>query len=178
MRRSAAGLVTAIFTLVVPGVVVGLVPWLISGWRIAPAAWDPIPLRCVGACLMAAGAVIVLDSFRRFVWEGYGTPAPPLPPQFLVVTGLYRYVRNPMYVCILLFLLGEGLLFASLGIFLYAASAWLATHLFVCFYEEPTLRRKFGTSYEDYCAHVRRWLPRLTPWNTRQSLRTTTTRNR
>ncbi len=165
MRRSSASLVTAVFLLVVPGIVVGFVPWLMTSWRIAPARWDPIPLRYASAGLMAIGAIVVLDSFRRFVWEGYGTPAPPLPPQFLVVTGLYRYVRNPMYVSVLLFLLGEGVLFASPGVLVYAACAWLATHLFVCFYEEPTLRRKFGAEYEHYCAHVHRWLPRRTPWN-------------
>lgn len=168
MRRSAASLITALFTVVVPGTVVGLVPWLISGWRIAPTAWDPLALRCAGACLMAVGAGFVLDSFWRFVWDGYGTPAPPLPPEFLVVTGLYRYVRNPMYVSVLLVLVGEGLLLGNLGIFLYAGCAWLATHLFVWFYEEPKLRRTFGQSYADYCVHVRRWLPRLTPWRASQ----------
>jgi len=164
MRRSAGTLITTLFAIVAPGTVVGLVPWLISRWRIAPASWDPLPFRCAGVCLMLTGVAVVFDSFRRFVWEGYGTPAPLLPPEFLVVTGLYRYVRNPMYVSLLLVLIGEGLLFASLGIFLYAACAWLATHLFVCFYEEPKLRRTFGQSYADYCVHVPRWLPRLTPW--------------
>lgn len=168
MKRATATLITTLFTILVPGTVVGLVPWLICGWRIAHAGWDPAPLRYAGVCLMSAGAVVVLDSFRRFVWEGYGTPAPPLPPQSLIVTGLYRYVRNPMYVCVLLFLIGEGLLFASLAVFLYAACAWLATHLFVCFYEEPTLRGKFGAQYMDYCAHVHRWIPRLTPWQATQ----------
>lgn len=165
MKRSSATLVTGLFIIVVPGLVIGLVPWLICGWHIALAAWDPAPLRFAGVLPIAAGVVVALDAMRRFAWEGRGTPAPPLPPEILVVTGLYRYVRNPMYVSILLILIGQGLLFASPGLFLYAACAWFATHLFVCFYEEPTLRRTFGTQYTDYCAHVRRWIPRLRPWH-------------
>ncbi len=164
MKRGTATLLTGVFILVVPGLVVGFVPWLISGWRIASAAWDPGPLRDAGVLLLCAGVAVALDAMRRFAWEGLGTPAPPLPPETLVVTGLYRYVRNPMYVSTLAILIGQGLLFASPGLFLYAGCAWLATHLFVCFYEEPTLRRTFGTQYTEYCAHVRRWMPRITPW--------------
>lgn len=164
MKRSSASLVTVLFILIVPSVVVGLVPWVITHWRFAAAGWDPAPLRWAGVAMVAAGVVFALDSMRRFVWEGRGTPAPPLPPETLVVTGLYRYVRNPMYVSIVLILAGEGLLFASGGVFLYAACAWLATHLFIRLYEEPTLRRSFGPSYELYCAHVHRWIPRLTAW--------------
>lgn len=164
MKRSSASLVTVLFILVVPTIVVGFVPWLITRWQLASAAWDPVPLRLAGALLLAAGVAAALDSMRRFVWEGRGTPAPPLPPETLVVTGLYRYVRNPMYVSIVLILAGEGLLLASGGVFFYAACAWLATHLFICLYEEPTLRRSFGPSYRTYCAHVPRWIPRLTPW--------------
>lgn len=165
MKRTNATLVTGVFIILVPGTVVGLVPWLICGWRLAPAVWDPVALRFAGIVLVAAGVVVALDAMRRFVWEGYGTPAPPLPPRVLVVTGLYRFVRNPMYVSVLAILVGQGLLFASPGLFLYAACAWLATHLFVCFYEEPTLRRTFGAQYTDYCAHVRRWIPRLRAWH-------------
>lgn len=168
MKRFSAALATGIFFAAAPGVVAGLIPWLISRWRIAPAGWDPAPLRWAGVSLMAAGAVAILDSFRRFVWEGFGTPAPILPTQFLVVSGLYRYVRNPMYVSVLSFLIGEGLLFASKGVLLYAACAWLATHFFVCLYEEPTLRRTYGAQYRLYCAHVHRWLPRLHPWAAEQ----------
>jgi protein-S-isoprenylcysteine O-methyltransferase Ste14 len=164
MKRASATLLTAVFILIVPTTVVGLVPWLICGWRIAPTPLDPPFLRFAGVPLLACGVVFALDAMRRFAWEGRGTPAPPLPPGILVVTGLYRYVRNPMYVSILLILIGQGLLFASPGLFLYAACAWLATHLFVCFYEEPTLRRTFGAQYTDYCAHVHRWIPRLRPW--------------
>ncbi|HTX40879.1 MAG TPA: isoprenylcysteine carboxylmethyltransferase family protein [Acidobacteriaceae bacterium] len=168
MKRSKATLLTVVFIIVVPGVVVGLVPWLISGWQIAPARWDPAALRVAGVLLLCTGVAAALDAMRRFAWEGLGTPAPPLPPESLVVTGLYRYVRNPMYVSILLILIGQGLLFASPGLFVYAGCAWLATHLFVCFYEEPRLRRTFGAQYTDYCAHVRRWIPRLTPWHAKQ----------
>jgi protein-S-isoprenylcysteine O-methyltransferase Ste14 len=100
----------------------------------------------------------------RFALNGRGTPAPIAPPRILVVSGFYRYVRNPMYVGLIIILAGEGLLFARAALFLYGACVWLTFHVFVLAYEEPTLRRMFGADYETYCRHVGRWLPRLTPW--------------
>jgi protein-S-isoprenylcysteine O-methyltransferase Ste14 len=82
----------------------------------------------------------------------------------LVVTGLYRYVRNPMYVAVIGIILGQALLFADRRLLLYAALFWLACHAFVVAYEEPTLRRTFGVPYAAFCAHVPRWIPRLSPW--------------
>jgi len=105
-----------------------------------------------------------VDSFARFAIHGLGTPAPVAPPQKLVVTGLYRYVRNPMYVSVVAIILGQALLFGDWRLVVYGAVFWLACHAFVLVYEEPTLRRKFGAQYEGFCANVPRWIPRLTPW--------------
>jgi protein-S-isoprenylcysteine O-methyltransferase Ste14 len=91
-------------------------------------------------------------------------PRPVAPTQHLVVTGLYRFVRNPMYVAVLGLILGQTLVFQSQTLAAYGAAIWLAFHTFVFFYEEPTLRRSFGATYETYCQRVPRWLPRITPW--------------
>ena len=88
-----------------------------------------------------------------------------MPTEVLVVSGLYRYVRNPMYVAAFAIVLGQALLFASGWTLIYAACAWLASTLFVVVYEEPTLRRSYGEQYNIYCRHVHRWIPRLTPWH-------------
>ena len=91
-----------------------------------------------------------------------------------MVSGFYRYVRNPMYLAVISIVLGEALLFGNVWVFVYGLIAWLATHLFVRYYEEPTLRKTYGMEYLEFCAHVRRWLPRPTPWKpdaTRSRLR-------
>ncbi len=106
----------------------------------------------------------MLESFGRFALEGIGTPAPVFPPRHLVVTGFYRYVRNPMYVAGTSLLLGQALLLGDIRILAFAMLGWLGTHVFVLTYEEPTLRKTFGAEYETYCAHVPRWIPRFTPW--------------
>ena len=122
------------------------------------------PFRAIGALLIAGGIAILLESFGRFALEGIGTPAPIFPPRHLVVTGFYRYVRNPMYVAGTSLLLGQALLLGDMRVLAYAVFAWLATNLFVLTYEEPMLRKTFGAEYESYCAHVPRWIPRFTPW--------------
>lgn len=113
---------------------------------------------------MAAGMPVLLDSFARFALQGLGTPAPIAPPRHLVVTGLYRYVRNPMYVAGLLIISGQGLFFGSVRVLEYGLAVWLIFHLFVLLYEEPVLRSKFGAEYDEFRANVRRWIPRLQPW--------------
>ncbi len=122
-------------------------------------------LPVLGVLLIAAGLPVLLDSFARFALQGLGTPAPVLPPGHLVVTGFFRRVRNPMYVAIVSMILGQGLLFGSTGVLLYGALAWAGFHLFVRGYEEPTLRRRFGPEYDEFCANVPRWIPRLRPWH-------------
>ena len=106
---------------------------------------------------------VLLDSFARFAIQGLGTPAPVAPPQRLVVSGLYRYVRNPMYVAVVSLIFGQALLFGSISLLEYGFVVWLGFFAFVLVYEEPTLRGKFGKEYEDYCSRVGRWIPRLRP---------------
>jgi protein-S-isoprenylcysteine O-methyltransferase Ste14 len=123
--------------------------------------------RVIGALMIAAGIAVVLDSFARFALQGLGTPAPILPTRHLVVSGLYRYVRNPMYVGVLGIVLGQGLLFGDGRLFAYGVLLWLGVHVFVVGYEEPTLRRSFGSEYGGFRRNVPRWIPRLSPWRGR-----------
>jgi protein-S-isoprenylcysteine O-methyltransferase Ste14 len=164
MRRAAAIIGSAIFLVVAPGTLAVYVPWTLTRWRIAPALLGFSPFRIIGALLIATGLPVLLDSFARFAIQGLGTPAPIAPPQHLVVTGLYRYVRNPMYVAVVSLIFGQGLLFGNVRVLEYGLIVWLAFHLFVLFYEEPTLRAKFGDEYKEFCANVRRWWPRIKPW--------------
>lgn len=163
-RRVFAVLGTAAFLILAPGTVAGLIPWWISRWHFQPPFLGFTTFRAIGILLIAAGTAVVLDSFARFALQGIGTPAPVFPTRHLVVAGFYRYVRNPMYVAVLALILGQALLFGSLQILAYAVIAWLAVHLFVLFYEEPTLRKSFPAEYAVYCANVPRWIPRLSPW--------------
>jgi protein-S-isoprenylcysteine O-methyltransferase Ste14 len=101
---------------------------------------------------------------RAFRAAGLGTPAPIAPTQHLVVTGLNRYVRNPIYVTVAAVIFGQALLFGDWRLFAYGAVVWLVFHLFVVGYEEPTLKRSFGAEYEAFCINVPRWIPRLTAW--------------
>ena len=164
MRRLLAVTGSAIFLVVAPGFIAGLVPWWISHWRISPPFPGVQAVRVAGALLVALGAAGLLDSFARFALQGLGTPAPVFPPRHLVVTGLYRHVRNPMYVSIVTAILGQGLLLGNVPLLEYGGLVWLLFHLFVLIYEEPTLRASFGSEYQAFCAAVPRWVPRLTPW--------------
>ncbi len=115
--------------------------------------------------MILAGLPILLDSFVRFAVEGLGTPAPVFPTKHLVVTGWYRYVRNPMYVAVVSTILGQALLFGNIGVLEYGALVWLSFHLFVLGYEEPRLRATFGEEYRQFRANVPRWIPRFTAWH-------------
>jgi len=119
----------------------------------------PGPFRYVALLPWLAGTGILLWSALDFALKGKGTPAPIDPPKVMVAEGLYRFVRNPMYLGVLLTLTGHVLWFQSLRLLIYIALLAVAFHLFVVFYEEPVLRRKFGDSYEDYCRRVSRWIP-------------------
>lgn len=150
---------TIVFTILVPNTVTVVVPYyLLPGgdFHLGIARYLGIPLIALGAAL-----------YLRCAWDfarvGLGTPAPIDPPRNLVAGGLYRYVRNPMYVGIVSLLLGECIFFESRRVLAFALFAVLATHLFVVCYEEPTLRKKFGASYEEYCRRVPRWIPKLKP---------------
>jgi protein-S-isoprenylcysteine O-methyltransferase Ste14 len=105
MRRVFAVLGSALFLVFAPGTVAGLVPWWISRWRIQASGNWWLPLRVVGGVLIAAGALVLLESFARFAIKGLGTPAPVFPTRYLVITGLYRYVRNPMYAAVVVFIM-------------------------------------------------------------------------
>ena len=155
---------SALFLVVAPGSLAVWVPWTLCRWRFAPPLLGLFSLQILGALLIAAGLPVLLDSFARFALQGLGTPAPIAPPRHLVVTGLYRYVRNPMYVALVSLIFGQGLLFGSVQVLEYGLALWLGFHLFVLLYEEPTLRGKFGGEYEEFCANVQRWIPRLRPW--------------
>ena len=164
MRRLLAVLVSALFLVLAPGFVAVLVPWWISRWRVeaSPAWW--LPLRFAGALLSVGGAAVLLNSFLRFALQGLGTPAPVFPTRHLVVSGPYRYVRNPMYVAVVAAILGQGLFFGNVRLLEYGALVWLGFHLFILIYEEPTLRATFGVEYKAFCADVPRWIPRLASW--------------
>jgi protein-S-isoprenylcysteine O-methyltransferase Ste14 len=153
--RAAAG--TIAFLLVAPGVVAGLVPWLLTGWDFSgPPLW----LQAVGWLAVAAGAAVLLEAFARFVIEGIGTPAPVAPTHELVVGGLYRYVRNPMYLAVAALILGQAAILGSWLLVAYAAAFLATVWSFVHWYEEPSLRRRFGAAYDEYASHVPGWWPR------------------
>lgn len=164
MRRALAVLGSAVFLALAPVTVAGVAPWWISRWGGKPSLTGLWPLRAAGAVLVLAGAVVLLDSFARFALQGLGTPAPVFPTRHLVVTGWYRYVRNPMYVAVVAVIAGQGLVLADVRVLGYGALVWLGFHWFVVTYEEPTLRSAFVPEYEAFCAGVKRWIPRLSPW--------------
>jgi protein-S-isoprenylcysteine O-methyltransferase Ste14 len=165
IRKVAAVVTSAVFLVLAPGFAAGLVPWWISHWRFQSALLGLQPLRLAGGILIVLGSVGLLDSFRRFAVQGLGTPVPVFPTLHLVVTGLYRYVRNPMYVAVVSLILGQALIFGDVRLLGYGVFVWLLFHLFVLVYEEPTLKASFGPDYDAYRAGVPRWIPRLTPWS-------------
>ena len=165
MRSRAAALAgSGLFLIIAPGTVAGYLPYLISRWRHSGDFGTADAVQLPGLLLMLIGAAALVECFVRFAWTGLGTPAPVAPTRKLVVDGLYRHVRNPMYVAVVSLVIGQALWFGSRNLLAYGAAVWLAFHLFVLLYEEPTLRRQFGSEYEEYRRHVRRWLPRLRPW--------------
>jgi protein-S-isoprenylcysteine O-methyltransferase Ste14 len=164
IRKLSAIVGSAIFLVIAPGFIAGLAPWWISHWRFEDS-FPAMPLfRVAGGFLIALGSVGLLDSFARFAVQGVGTPAPAFPTIDLVVTGLYRYVRNPMYVAVASAILGQGLFLGNAALLGYGAIVWAFFHLFVLVYEEPTLKMSFGVEYDAFRAAVPRWIPRVTPW--------------
>jgi protein-S-isoprenylcysteine O-methyltransferase Ste14 len=144
--------------LVLPGTVTLLIPYLILAQR-GFVVGQLRPMQCLGVVLIAAGAAILVRCIVDFARIGRGTLAPVDPPRTLVVRGLYRYVRNPMYVGVLAILLGEAALFRALVLLEYTAIWFACVHLFVVLYEEPALQRQFDGSFEQYRRSVRRWFP-------------------
>jgi protein-S-isoprenylcysteine O-methyltransferase Ste14 len=143
-----------------PFIVGGYVPWTFFG--LDAARFDARrPLHLIGLVLMAAGTILLLTCIWEFAVSGRGTLGPPDPPKELVVRGLYRYVRNPMYLSVAALLVGEELLVQGLPLLLYSVIWFSFVNVFVLAYEEPALRSKFGASYEQYARSAGRWLPRL-----------------
>jgi protein-S-isoprenylcysteine O-methyltransferase Ste14 len=154
--RPALG--SALFFALAPGVVAGVMPWLLTGWEAEPATLWPL-----GVVLVACGAAVLIHAFARFVREGIGTPAPIAPTQHLVVGGLYRWIRNPMYVAVVTCVMGQALLLSREVLWGYALFLMALFYAFVRGYEEPTLRMQFGSEYEAYRRAVPGWHPRVRP---------------
>lgn len=158
MTRARAVIGSALFLVVAPGIVTGLVPWIITGWQ--QGAHRPAALVLIGAIVTAVGCLVLLTAFGRFALEGRGTPAPQAPTQTLVISGPYRHVRNPMYLALQAIIVGQTLLLDRPILLVYAAGVAAATFAFVKVYEEPALARRYGEQYEQYRRSVPGWLLR------------------
>jgi protein-S-isoprenylcysteine O-methyltransferase Ste14 len=157
VRHPALG--TFVFFVAAPGTTAGLVPWLVTSWEGSPPGWDAIDL--LGVLVGLVGLAMAVACFVRFVREGRGTPAPSAPTEELVVGGLYRYLRNPMYVGVGLAIAGQCLAFRSLSLVVWLALFTVAVTAFVVAYEQPTLRARYGASYDAYRRSVPAVVPRL-----------------
>ena len=164
MRRSAAAAGSAVFFALAPGTVAGLLPWLLTRWRPGSPLAHWLPVRVLGIVILIAGTSFLIHAFARFVIEGLGTPAPIAPPTHLVVGGLYRHVRNPMYLAVIAAILGQALLLWRPVLLVYAVIMTVTMVAFVVGYEQPALTRQFGDEYTTYRRAVPGWWPRLTPW--------------
>jgi protein-S-isoprenylcysteine O-methyltransferase Ste14 len=147
-----------LFFILAPGMVAGFIPLALL--RTGPQVQTGF-LAYAAFPLWVIGTTVLIWCFWDFLVKGKGTPAPIDPPKELVVSGLYKYVRNPMYVGILLVILGHFLWFGFWNLLIYAAVVFAAFSAFVIFYEEPTLKRNFGAAYEDYLKRVPRWIPKF-----------------
>jgi protein-S-isoprenylcysteine O-methyltransferase Ste14 len=160
--RQSVGLMlrSLLWTVLLPGVVAGYVPWRFFGVGRSPLEWSR-PLTVLGAATAAVGAMLLGACIVEFARRGRGTLSPADPPRRLVVSGLYRFVRNPMYVGVTAILLGEALATQSMPVAVYWAAWFAVVNLFVVGYEEPALRRQFGEEYDEYARRVGRWIPIL-----------------
>lgn len=162
IRRSVVA--SALFTVFGgPGILLVLLPWWMTRGRLPVS--EPAWRVWVAATLIAAGVPLLLESTVRFIVKGRGALVPSVPTEHLVLSGFYRFVRNPMYLGVFSVLLGEAVLFRSASIGSELAIAIACVNLFVHLYEEPKLRRAFGEEYQRYCENVPRWLPRMKPWH-------------
>jgi len=149
-----------LWVILMPGIVAGYIPWRYFGIAHAISAGVG-PAQIAGLVCVAAGVALLAVCVWEFATRGRGTLSPVDPPRRLVVRGTYRYVRNPMYVAVSMILLGEALAAQSMDIVIYWAVFFFLANVFVIGYEEPHLRRRFGTSYDEYAARVGRWIPRF-----------------
>ena len=164
MRGPAAAAGSAVFFALAPGTVAGLIPWCLTRWQIrGPLAyWAPV--RLTGVIVLILGGTVLVEAFARFVSQGHGTPAPAAPAERLVTGGLYRHVRNPMYLAVVAAITGQALAMGQPVLLGYAAAVWVTVAAFARWYEEPALARQFGAQYEAYRRGVPAWWPRVRPW--------------
>ena len=158
MARAVLG--SLAFFIVAPATFGGLVPGWLTGW------WDaadgvPAAVTVLGAGIALAAAAALISAFVRFAIVGRGTPAPVAPTERLVIGGLYRHVRNPMYVAVTAAIAGQAIALGHPALLAYAAVFLAVTATFVRLHEEPALRRRYGEQYEEYRRTVPGWLPRL-----------------
>jgi protein-S-isoprenylcysteine O-methyltransferase Ste14 len=163
-RWSSMGLAarSLLWAVLFPGFFAGYVPWRYFGLSRARVDWSS-PAQVLGLFCIGVGAALLATCIFEFARSGRGTLSPVDPPRHLVVRGLYRYVRNPMYLSVTTIVLGEVLVARSQALAIYLAIYFLCVNLFVIGYEEPTLRERFGASYDEYRRRVGRWIPRLLP---------------
>lgn len=148
-----------IFTILQPGIVAGLIPFFILGDKVNDIFVQPLQLyHYAGAIIFLIGFIIVLRCIISFAVEGQGTLSPADPTKKLVISGLYRFSRNPMYVGVTLMLIGEAIFFQSIDLWIYSLFLYIAFNLFTILVEEPRLRKDFGEEYKIYCEKVRRWI--------------------
>lgn len=167
MTRAQSVLASLVFTVVVPGTVAGLVPWLMTGWHRASDLFGIPGIWAGGIVSIALGIPVLLSAIYKFATDGLGTPAPMAPTKHLVVSGPHRFVRNPMYIAVVAIILGQALVLGQPALLWYAGIVALATAAFAHLYEEPTLARQFGDEYARYRQSVHAWLPRITPYRPR-----------
>ena len=160
MKRLAAALGSAVFFIVAPCVVAGVVPWLLTRWEFGPPWPASALIAVIGVLITVAGAAVLVNAFVRFAREGRGTPAPVAPTEELVITGPYRWVRNPMYLAVVAAIIGQALLLRQVSLLIYAGVVAAAFLTFVKLYEERVLSERFGEAYRRYRAAVPGWIPR------------------
>ena len=158
MHTARAAFGSLVFFFVAPAMVAGVIPWLLTGWHAGEPAY-PTAVRGLGVLLIAAGCLIIVPAFVRFVIEGLGTPAPVAPTERLVVGGLYRYVRNPMYIAVVATIFGQALLLSRPILFAYGIAIFIVFAAFVHWYEEPALTQRFGSEYIAYKEKAPAWVP-------------------
>jgi protein-S-isoprenylcysteine O-methyltransferase Ste14 len=151
---------TIVFVVLLPGTIIVLVPYWLTGWSLRPAFLGTVFTRWLGAVAVVAASPLFFSFLARFVWEGHGTPAPVAPPRHLVVGGPFRWTRNPGYIAVVTMIVGQAFVFGSVAVLVYALLIALGFHVFVVLYEEPTLRGTFGAEFDAYCRRVPRWIPR------------------
>lgn len=160
MQRVGLFLRSAFWTIALPGIFAGYLPWRYFGLRFVAVDLRS-SLHWIGLLMIAAGVILLAACIVEFARTGRGTLSPVDPPRVLVIRGLYRYVRNPMYLSVTLIVWGEVLLTRSIPLLIYWVVWFVAANLFVIGYEEPALRRQFGSDYDHYAARVGRWFPRF-----------------